>query len=131
MAASSSMTSSSCHFFSFLLLLLVVATQVDSRPSPQKSDNLILNKLFGAGISSLLLAQPEVNEGSGESPPTASRGGRDLSRGAEPAPGDVPRFLLDFIRRQRKFRGRTRKSFRRGCFGMKMDRIGVLSGLGC
>ncbi|KAG5851994.1 C-type natriuretic peptide 2 [Anguilla rostrata] len=131
MVSSSSIASSSCHCLFFLLLLLVVAMQVDSRPSPQRSDHQILNNLFGARISSLLLAQPEVNEGSGENPPTASRGGRGLSKGVEPARRGVPRFFQDFIGHQRKFRGRTRKSFGRGCFGFKMDRIGSLSGLGC
>ncbi|KAJ8387410.1 hypothetical protein AAFF_G00156480 [Aldrovandia affinis] len=74
--------------------------KVDSRPSPRKSDSQILNDLFGTQISSLLLAQPEVNEGSAEDPPTASRGGRGLSKGVELAHGEVPprgfpRFFLE------------------------------------
>ncbi|KAG7233216.1 hypothetical protein INR49_007376 [Caranx melampygus] len=45
----------------------------------------------------------------------------------------VPVFFLDFLRRQGKMRRRSRKSMvgGRGCFGMKMDRIGSISGLGC
>ncbi|KAG7464574.1 hypothetical protein MATL_G00167040 [Megalops atlanticus] len=96
----------------------------------------ILNDLFGARISSLLLAQPEVNEGSAESPPSVLRDGRGLPKEVglahrEAPSHGVPRLFLDFMSRQRKFRGRTRKSSGRGCFGLKMDRIGALSGLGC
>ncbi|KAG9346411.1 hypothetical protein JZ751_006722 [Albula glossodonta] len=136
MASSSSMSSSSCPFFFCLSLLLFMAMQVDSRPSQQKSESQILNNLFGARISSLLLTQPEVIEGSAENPPSGSQGGHnlsprmDLARSKVPAHG-LPRFFLDFMGRQRKFRGRTRKSSGRGCFGLKMDRIGALSGLGC
>uniref|UniRef100_A0A8C2WVI8 Uncharacterized protein n=1 Tax=Cyclopterus lumpus TaxID=8103 RepID=A0A8C2WVI8_CYCLU len=46
----------------------------------------------------------------------------------------APRFLLDLLRQQSKTRRRSRKSMvggGRGCFGMKMDRIGSISGLGC
>ncbi|OCT72234.1 C-type natriuretic peptide 1-like [Xenopus laevis] len=31
----------------------------------------------------------------------------------------------------RRYRLRSKKGFSRGCFGMKLDRIGSLSGLGC
>nr|XP_014349800.1 PREDICTED: C-type natriuretic peptide-like [Latimeria chalumnae] len=40
-------------------------------------------------------------------------------------------FLNDFMSGQKKFRGRTKKGPPRGCFGIKMDRIGAASGLGC
>ncbi|KAG8544283.1 hypothetical protein GDO81_022790, partial [Engystomops pustulosus] len=42
------------------------------------------------------------------------------------------RLFSDFMNNQKKFRGRTKKSgTSRGCFGMKLERIGSLSGLGC
>uniref|UniRef100_A0A8C4YAF7 C-type natriuretic peptide n=1 Tax=Gopherus evgoodei TaxID=1825980 RepID=A0A8C4YAF7_9SAUR len=42
------------------------------------------------------------------------------------------RFFADFMSWQRKFWGRTRKApTLQGCFGMKLDRIGTRSGLGC
>ncbi|XP_062993303.1 C-type natriuretic peptide-like [Elgaria multicarinata webbii] len=40
-------------------------------------------------------------------------------------------FLNDFVNTQKKFRGRTKKMGQQGCFGIKLDRIGTLSGLGC
>uniref|UniRef100_A0A3B4FU03 C-type natriuretic peptide 4 n=1 Tax=Pundamilia nyererei TaxID=303518 RepID=A0A3B4FU03_9CICH len=45
----------------------------------------------------------------------------------------VPQFFLNFLRQQTKMRRWSRKSMMggRGCFGMKMDRIGSMSGLGC
>ncbi|KPP57276.1 C-type natriuretic peptide 2-like, partial [Scleropages formosus] len=77
-------------------------------------------ELLGAPIGSLLLGRPEVGEGSADSPAVQSRG-RLQHR---------PRLFLDFLGPQRKFGSRTRSS-RRGCFGLKMDRIGAVSGLGC
>lgn len=42
------------------------------------------------------------------------------------------RLFSDFMNNQKKFRGRTKKSGNsRGCFGMKLERIGTSSGLGC
>uniref|UniRef100_A0A8C5WIH1 Uncharacterized protein n=1 Tax=Leptobrachium leishanense TaxID=445787 RepID=A0A8C5WIH1_9ANUR len=39
---------------------------------------------------------------------------------------------ISLLLNQKKFRGRTKKSGNsRGCFGMKLDRIGSVSGLGC
>ncbi|XP_042332701.1 C-type natriuretic peptide 1-like [Sceloporus undulatus] len=41
--------------------------------------------------------------------------------------------LRDLLNTQKKFRGRTKKMMmgQQGCFGIKLDRIGTLSGLGC
>ncbi|KAL6484108.1 hypothetical protein MHYP_G00089810 [Metynnis hypsauchen] len=96
-------------------------------------DPRVLKDLFGSEISSLLLAQPDITEGSAQSPAPSETKGNGLharSVGAEPQRA-VPRLFLDFLSRQRKLRGRSRKSPARGCFGMKVDRIGALSGLGC
>uniref|UniRef100_A0A8C1YFA2 Uncharacterized protein n=1 Tax=Cyprinus carpio TaxID=7962 RepID=A0A8C1YFA2_CYPCA len=75
--------------------------------------NQVLQDLFGLKISSLLLAHPEVSEGSADEAPPPSR------------------VFLDLLGRHRKLQGRSRKGVGRGCFGMKVDRIGVISGLGC
>ncbi|KAL7858996.1 hypothetical protein SRHO_G00141430 [Serrasalmus rhombeus] len=126
------MTPSSSHFI-ILILYITMATQVASRPSPRKPDSQILKDLFGPEISSLLLAQPDITEGSAQSPTpseTKENGLPARSVGVEPHRA-VPRLFLGFLSRQRKLRGRSRKSPARGCFGMKVDRIGALSGLGC
>ncbi|XP_053121240.1 C-type natriuretic peptide 2-like [Hemicordylus capensis] len=41
------------------------------------------------------------------------------------------RFLNDFVNTQKTFRGRNKKMAQQGCFGIKLDRIGTFSGLGC
>ncbi|KAM7366721.1 hypothetical protein PAMP_016131 [Pampus punctatissimus] len=127
MAASSS---SSCLP---LLLLLFLTVAVESRPSPQRDDVQVLHSLFGSHLSSLLLAPPtsdDITEGSAGRPtpsrwPSAGLAGRRREA--------VPQFFLDFLWQQSKMRKRSRNSMvgGRGCFGMKMDRIGSISGLGC
>ncbi|XP_018589017.2 C-type natriuretic peptide 2-like [Scleropages formosus] len=102
------------------LLLLFVSTPAQPRAAPRRSDPQVPEELLGAPIGSLLLGRPEVGEGSADSPAVQSRG-RLQHR---------PRLFLDFLGPQRKFGSRTRSS-RRGCFGLKMDRIGAVSGLGC
>ncbi|CDQ95764.1 unnamed protein product, partial [Oncorhynchus mykiss] len=94
----------------------------------------VLDNLFSAQLRSLILNQPDItSEGSTSGPshsyhpPSQGLAGRGM--GAGPV---VPRLFLDFLRQQRMFRGRSRKSATaRGCFGMKVDRIGSISGLGC
>ncbi|XP_022077977.1 C-type natriuretic peptide 2-like [Acanthochromis polyacanthus] len=126
---------SSSSFVPLLLLFLTVT--VETRPLPHQDDKQVrLHSLFGSHLSSLILAPPtsdDIREGSGGHPASlspshgAARVLADRSREA------VPRFLLDFLQRQSKMRRRSRKSIvgGRGCFGMKMDRIGSISGLGC
>ncbi|KAK7129458.1 hypothetical protein R3I94_017614 [Phoxinus phoxinus] len=116
--------SSPINFTSFLhrallvFLIITVTTQVEGRPSPRQPDAQVLQDLFGLKISSLLLAHPEVMEGSADS--------------ASPLlPRPPSRVFLDVLNRHRKLQGRSRKGMSRGCFGMKVDRIGVISGLGC
>ncbi|XP_028821215.1 C-type natriuretic peptide 2-like [Denticeps clupeoides] len=113
-SSSSNLTS---HQLCFLLCftLFLAAAEVESRPSADRADAQILEELFGPQIRTLILADPEVTEGS------------------NPAESDraAPRHLVELVIQQRKFRGRSRKPPPRGCFGLKMDRIGVVSGLGC
>ncbi|XP_034413424.1 C-type natriuretic peptide 2 [Cyclopterus lumpus] len=122
--------SSSSSFLPLLLLFLTVG--VESRPSHQRHDQQVLHSLFGSRLSSLILAPPtsdDITEGSAGRPASLSTSG-GLASGREVA----PRFLLDLLRQQSKTRRRSRKSMvggGRGCFGMKMDRIGSISGLGC
>ncbi|XP_075696752.1 C-type natriuretic peptide 1-like [Rhinoderma darwinii] len=43
----------------------------------------------------------------------------------------LQQLLSDPAGASRRFRQRNKKGFSRGCFGVKLDRIGSLSGLGC
>ncbi|KAI5096166.1 C-type natriuretic peptide 2-like [Silurus meridionalis] len=122
---------SSCLFP--LLLLITMVTEVMSQPLSKRPDSQILQDLFGSQITSLLLSQPEITEGSAQSPAPTERDRRGLSGGIvmkEPQ-GLVSHPVLNFLLRHRKLRVRNRKSSARGCFGIKVDRIGALSGLGC
>ncbi|XP_063042911.1 C-type natriuretic peptide 2 [Engraulis encrasicolus] len=129
---------------SFLVLILVLATvQVESRPTQQRSDDQILRDLFGQEISSLLLAserRSEVTEpeGSASGPPALlSSSSRATSESVAPPPPSArhspvpPQRVLKLLGHQRKFNNRNRKSTGRGCFGLKVDRISIMSGLGC
>ncbi|KAK2824792.1 hypothetical protein Q7C36_018719 [Tachysurus vachellii] len=126
------MASSSFRFFA-LFLSIGMVTGVISQPLLRRLDSQILQDLFGSQITSLLLTQPEVTEGSAQSPaPSVSdRHGPTESFVIEEPLHLVPRPFLDLLMRQRKFRVRSRKGSARGCFGIKVDRIGALSGLGC
>ncbi|XP_067303233.1 C-type natriuretic peptide 2 [Pseudorasbora parva] len=116
--------SSPINFTAILMLLIItVTTQVKGRPSARQSDAQVLQDLFGLKIGSLLLAHPEVIEGSADSAPLFSHGLQ--------LPRPPSRVFLDVLSRHRKLQGRGRKGVARGCFGMKVDRIGVISGLGC
>ncbi|XP_018545914.1 C-type natriuretic peptide 2 [Lates calcarifer] len=127
-------------FVPLLLLFLTLTVAVETRPSPQQDDKQVLRSLFGSRLSSLILAPPssdDITEGSAAGRPAPSSppppGGLAVGGLAGRQEGAVPRFFLDFLRRQAKMRRRSRKSMvgGRGCFGMKMDRIGSISGLGC
>ncbi|KAG7323533.1 hypothetical protein KOW79_013235 [Hemibagrus wyckioides] len=124
-------SSSSCLFA--LILSISMVTGVMNLPSSRRPDSQILQDLFGSEITSLLLSQPEVTEGSAQSPAPSVSDGRGPSGHfvMEEPHRLVPRPFLDLLMRQRKFRVRSRKGSARGCFGIKVDRIGALSGLGC
>ncbi|XP_075891320.1 C-type natriuretic peptide 2-like [Nelusetta ayraudi] len=126
-----------------LLLIFWLACAVEMRPSVTQDDLKVLDSLFGSHLSSLILAPAttdEAAEGSARPHHSSSssliRGpaaGRSATRELPGKKGAVPQFFLDFLKRQSKIRRRGRTSMvgGRGCFGMKMDRIGSISGLGC
>lgn len=43
----------------------------------------------------------------------------------------IQRFFSDLLSLSRRYQGRRKKGLSRGCFGVRLDRIGSLSGLGC
>lgn len=95
----------------------------------------VLHSLFGSRLASLILAPPpsdDITEGSSGHPHRSSSSSSP-SRGLAGRQEAVPRFFLDFLQQQSKMRRRGRTSMvgGRGCFGMKMDRIGSISRLGC
>uniref|UniRef100_A0A7M4FA97 C-type natriuretic peptide 1 n=1 Tax=Crocodylus porosus TaxID=8502 RepID=A0A7M4FA97_CROPO len=60
-----------------------------------------------------------------------ARKSRDQSEGALLSDAAVQRLFSDLLGSSRTHKGRSKKGLSRGCFGVKLDRIGSLSGLGC
>ncbi|NXX41019.1 ANFC protein, partial [Tricholaema leucomelas] len=56
---------------------------------------------------------------------------RDLPESVSMADSAVQNLLSSLLSLPRRYRGRSKKGLARGCFGVKLDRIGSLSGLGC
>lgn len=56
---------------------------------------------------------------------------RDQPESMSMADSAVQKFLSSLLSLPRRYRGRSKKGLARGCFGVKLDRIGSLSGLGC
>ncbi|XP_072232251.1 C-type natriuretic peptide 2 [Leuresthes tenuis] len=120
---------------SVLPLLLFLIVTAESRSSDPRDDRQVLRSLFGSHVAALILDPPpsdDITEGSASQPAFPSLS-YDATSGLVGRQEAVPRFFVDFLRRQAKTRRRSRKSMvgGRGCFGMKMDRIGSISGLGC
>ncbi|NXY56161.1 ANFC protein, partial [Callaeas wilsoni] len=56
---------------------------------------------------------------------------RDQPESVAVGDGVIRRFLSDLLSLSRRYQGRSKKGLSRGCFGVRLDRIGSLSGLGC
>nr|XP_004176089.3 C-type natriuretic peptide 1-like [Taeniopygia guttata] len=58
---------------------------------------------------------------------------REQSRSISLGDSAIQRFFSDLLSsaRRQKQKGRSKKGLSRGCFGVRLDRIGSLSGLGC
>ncbi|XP_053319163.1 C-type natriuretic peptide-like [Spea bombifrons] len=117
------------------LTVTLLILGVRARPSPQQRHGKSLADFLSHDVSSseeLLLLESMEDLGLLSSGPRA----RDSPLPADSA--QIPhgrawlRLFSDFLSNQKKFRGRTKKSgSSRGCFGMKLERIGAMSGLGC
>ncbi|CAL8377024.1 C-type natriuretic peptide 2 [Gadus morhua] len=117
-----------CSTLLLLLLVLLLSPCTAARPASDKQ----VVRLFGSHLLSLIMAPPlydDLTEASAQSPVFSS----SSTSGLAARPQEVRRFFLDLLKSNRKLRGRNRKRMAggRGCFGMKMDRIGSISGLGC
>ncbi|XP_010136490.1 PREDICTED: C-type natriuretic peptide prohormone-like [Buceros rhinoceros silvestris] len=56
---------------------------------------------------------------------------RDQPEGVFVGDSAVQKFFSDLLSLSCRFRSRSKKGLSRGCFGVRLDRIGSLSGLGC
>ncbi|XP_072834881.2 C-type natriuretic peptide 1 [Pogona vitticeps] len=56
---------------------------------------------------------------------------RNAQEGAPLSESALQRLFGDVLGSSRRYKGRAKKGVSRGCFGVKLDRIGAFSGLGC
>ncbi|XP_078094661.1 C-type natriuretic peptide prohormone-like [Mustelus asterias] len=137
------MSANTVYYWGLLLLFLI---QVQARPRPQNSLQTLSNLLEGeverylshedldseandetsqVGISpDLQNDQPELERSWDENLP-------DLESRHRLPDGSLIRLLSDITNGPLRFKTRSKKGSTRGCFGVKLDRIGAMSDLGC
>ncbi|NWU63032.1 ANFC protein, partial [Pterocles burchelli] len=122
----------------FLLLLIVSPNQARARPTSSLQS---LSKLFDEDLELPLFSEERDHEQEDTIPAGAfDQQGTEFqwtpNTGDQPesmSTGDsaVQRFFSNLLSLPRRYRARSKKGLSRGCFGVKLDRIGSLSGLGC
>ncbi|XP_075459217.1 C-type natriuretic peptide 1-like [Ascaphus truei] len=132
------MTCKSIVCLGFVMMLVLCEDQVRAKPvSSLQSLSRIPEDNFERSFGS-----EEIDNDMGELVPTDSWGQQDsklqwtrnnLDQAEGPPLGDITlqQFLNDPLGLSRRYRLRSKKGLYRGCFGMKLDRIGSYSGLGC
>ncbi|NXK93060.1 ANFC protein, partial [Formicarius rufipectus] len=122
----------------FLLLLIVSQNQAGARSisSLQSLSELLDEELEPPPV-------PGERDAEREEPPPGGvseqaepalqwpQQGREQPQSVSPGGSAIQRFLSDLLSLSRRYRGRSKKGLSRGCFGVRLDRIGSLSGLGC
>ncbi|XP_009644753.2 C-type natriuretic peptide [Egretta garzetta] len=122
----------------FLLLLIVSENQARARPISSLQS---LSKLLDDDLEHPLVSQERDREQDDMIPTDAfdqqdaefqwTRNTRDQPESMSMGDSAVQRFFSELLSLPRRYRGRSKKGLSRGCFGVKLDRIGSLSGLGC
>ncbi|NXJ85495.1 ANFC protein, partial [Trogon melanurus] len=122
----------------FLLLLIASQNQAGARPIPSLQS---LAKLWEEDLEHPLVSE-ERDHNQDDMIPTGgldqqdaefqwTQNAREQPEGTPVDEGAVQRFLSDLLSSPRRYRARSKKGLPRGCFGVRLDRIGSLSGLGC
>uniref|UniRef100_UPI00398E7BF5 C-type natriuretic peptide n=1 Tax=Pristiophorus japonicus TaxID=55135 RepID=UPI00398E7BF5 len=130
-------------FYCGLLLLLLI--QVQARPRAEDSLQVLSRLLedeYGHYFNSEELnndaqeispavSLPELNTDQSDLELPWDRESREI--GGRPLRQEtiLARLLQDLSNNPLRFKGRSKKGPSRGCFGVKLDRIGAMSGLGC
>ncbi|KAJ6656784.1 hypothetical protein lerEdw1_003115 [Lerista edwardsae] len=119
----------------FLLFLLCTQNQGRAKPitSVQALSKLLEEELEQpVGSEEMEQEQDEtLLTGAVEQPDAPFQWSRNPREGLPLPEGSLQRLFSDLLGSSRRFRGRSKKGLTRGCFGVKLDRIGTLSGLGC
>ncbi|NXE80053.1 ANFC protein, partial [Cochlearius cochlearius] len=122
----------------FLLLLIVSQNEARARPISSLQS---LSKLLDDDLEHPLVSQDRDREQDDMIPTDAfdqqdaefqwTRNTRDQPESMSMGDSAVQRFFSDLLSLPRSYQGTPPKGLSRGCFGVKLDRIGSLSGLGC
>uniref|UniRef100_A0A8C0ARL0 C-type natriuretic peptide 1 n=1 Tax=Buteo japonicus TaxID=224669 RepID=A0A8C0ARL0_9AVES len=122
----------------FLLLLIVSQYQARARPISSLQS---LSKLLDEDLEHSLVSEERDREQDDMIPTGAfdqqdaelqwTRNTRDQPESMSMSDSAVQRIFSDLLSLPQRYRGRSKKGLSRGCFGVKLDRIGSLSGLGC
>ncbi|KFV02954.1 C-type natriuretic peptide 1, partial [Tauraco erythrolophus] len=122
----------------FLLLLIFSQNLARARPISSLQS---LSKLLDEDLEHSLLSEERDHEQDDMIPTGAfdqqdtefqwTRNTMDQPESMSMGDSAVQRFFSDLLSLPRRYRGRSKKGLTRGCFGVKLDRIGSLSGLGC
>nr|XP_056721458.1 C-type natriuretic peptide 1-like [Euleptes europaea] len=113
----------------FLLILLFTHDQGRAKPM---TDIQALSKILEEDLEHPLGSE-ETEQEQDESLLTGALEQQDALPpwARNPREGAFQRLLSDLLGSSRSYQGRSKKGLSRGCFGVKLDRIGALSGLGC
>ncbi|NXY21406.1 ANFC protein, partial [Atrichornis clamosus] len=122
----------------FLLLLIVSQNQAGARSITSLQS---LSKLLDEDLEHPLVSEERDHEQDELIPAGVFdqqdtelqwiQSARDQPQGVSMGDGAIQRFFSDLLSLSRRYRGRSKKGLPRGCFGVRLDRIGSLSGLGC
>ncbi|XP_067826261.1 C-type natriuretic peptide prohormone-like [Heptranchias perlo] len=136
------MSANTAYYCGLLLFLLI---QVQARPRPQHSLQTLSNLLEEE--VERYLSSDELDNGADETSPVGisldlQNDQPELERswdrdfqgpeGRRTVPnGSLIRLLKDIANGPLRFKTRSKKGSTGGCFGVKLDRIGAMSDLGC
>ncbi|NWI06591.1 ANFC protein, partial [Tichodroma muraria] len=122
----------------FLLLLIVSQNQAEAR-SISSLQNLL--KLLDEDLEHSPVSEERDNEQDDLIPAGVFdqqdtelqwiQNTRDQPKSISMGDRAIWKFFSDLLSLSRRYQGRSKKGLSRGCFGVRLDRIGSLSGLGC
>ncbi|NXE17942.1 ANFC protein, partial [Ardeotis kori] len=122
----------------FLLLLIASQNQARARHTSSLQS---LSRLLDEDLEHPLVSEERDREQDDMIPTGAfdqqeaefqwTQNTRDQPESMSAGDSAVQKFFSDLLSLPRRYRGRSKKGLSRGCFGVKLDRIGSLSGLGC
>ncbi|NWI28298.1 ANFC protein, partial [Sula dactylatra] len=122
----------------FLLLLIVSQNQARARPISSLQS---LSKLVDEDLEHALVSEERdreqddmISTGAFDQQDAEfqwTQNTKDQPESMSMGDSAVQRFLSNLLSLPRRYRGRSKKGLSRSCFGVKLDRIGSLSGLGC